>query len=89
MACSIARFVPTISCETADYAVTAPFVAKGFGIALVPELACPPSAEPAVSCMEIHVVGEPIVRQISLAHRTSEHSQIIQELFNDLRANLE
>jgi hypothetical protein len=39
--------------------------------------------------MEIHVVGEPIVRQISLAHRTSEHSQIIQELFNDLRANLE
>jgi DNA-binding transcriptional LysR family regulator len=87
LACATARFTPKIAFETADYAVTATLVAKGFGIALVPELAWPPASEHAVSCVHVHAAGEPIARRISLAHRTSEHSPLIRELLNNLGAN--
>jgi DNA-binding transcriptional LysR family regulator len=87
LACATAGFVPKIASETADYAVTATFVAKGFGIALVPELAWPSASARAVSRVHVRAAGEPISRQISLAHRTSEHSPLIRELLNNLRAS--
>jgi len=86
LACATARFAPKIAFETADYAVTATLVAKGFGIALIPELARPPSPEHAVSCIHLRAAGEPIARQISLAHRISERSPLVRELLNNLRA---
>jgi DNA-binding transcriptional LysR family regulator len=87
LACATARFAPKIAFETADYAVTATLVAKGFGVALVPELVRPPTPEPALSCVHLQASGEPITRQISLAHRTSERSPLVRELLNNLRAN--
>ena len=87
LACATARFAPKIAFETADYAVTATLVAKGFGIALVPELARPPTPEHVVSSIRLTPAGEPIARQISLAHRTSERSPLVRELLNNLRAN--
>ena len=87
LACATARFAPKIAFETADYAVTATLVAKGFGIALVPELARPPTPEHVVSSIRLEPAGEPIARQISLAHRTSERSPLVRELLNNLRAN--
>ncbi len=86
LACATARFAPKIAFETADYAVTATLVAKGFGIALVPRLAWPAATEHTVSCVHVQAAGEPIARQISLAHRTSEHSPLVRELLNNLRA---
>ena len=87
LASASARFAPKIAFETADYAVTATLVAKGFGIALVPELAWPPPSEHAVSCVHVRAAGERIARQISLAQRTSEHSPLVRELLNNLRAH--
>ena len=87
LACATARFAPKIAFETADYAVTATLVAKGFGIALVPELVRPAAFEHALSCVQVQAAGEPIARQISLAHRTSEHSPLVRELLNYLRTN--
>jgi DNA-binding transcriptional LysR family regulator len=86
LACATAGFVPTIASETMDYAVTATLVAKGFGIALVPEVAWPSASAQAVSRVHVLTAGEPIARQISLAHRTSETSPLIRELLNNLRA---
>ena len=62
------RFAPKIAFETADYAGTATLVSKGFGIALVPQLVWPPASEHAVSCVHVQAGGDPIARQISLAH---------------------
>jgi DNA-binding transcriptional LysR family regulator len=85
LACATARFAPRIAFETTDYAVTATLVTKGFGIALVPELAWPPASEHSLSSVQVKGLGEPITRQISLAHRTSEHSPLVRELLANLR----
>jgi DNA-binding transcriptional LysR family regulator len=87
LACATARFAPKIAFETADYAVTLTLVAKGLGIALVPELARPSASDVLVSCVQLEAAGEPIARQISLAHRTSEHSPLVRELLSNLRAD--
>ena len=84
LACATAKFAPKIAFETADYAVTATLVAKGFGIALVPRIAWPPDAAREVACVHVHAAGAPVTRQISLAHRTSEHSALIRELLANL-----
>jgi DNA-binding transcriptional LysR family regulator len=88
-ACATAGFAPKIAFETVDYEVTATLVAKRFGIALVPELAWPPATEHELSCVQVRAVGEPVTRQISLAHRTSQHSPIVRELLTNLRRRTE
>jgi DNA-binding transcriptional LysR family regulator len=88
LACAAARFVPKIAFETTDYAVTATLVAKGFGIALVPELVWPAASEHAVASVPVRAAGDPIARQISIAHRTSEHSPLVRELVKHLRVTV-
>jgi DNA-binding transcriptional LysR family regulator len=87
LACATAGFAPKIAFETVDYEVTATLVAKGFGIALVPELASPAATEREVSYVRVRAGEQPVARQISLAHRASEHPPLIKELLRTLQSH--
>jgi len=83
IACAKAHFAPKVIFETAGYGVTTALVAHGIGIALVPALACPP-ANDSVARIEVRVQGEPLARQISLAHRPAEHAHLLLTLIRHL-----
>ena len=83
IACARAHFAPKVVFETAGYGVTNALVAKGFGIALVPALACPPASD-SVACIAVRVQGEPLARQISVAHRSAEHARLVLTLMRYL-----
>lgn len=82
-ACAKAHFTPTVAVETAGYGVTAALVAKGFGIAIVPRLACPPASE-SIRQTTIQLERQPLERHIALAHRSAERSPVLLKLISHL-----
>lgn len=81
--CAKARFAPRVAFETTDYAVTEILVANGFGLALVPLLACAHS-RPETTRITVHVDDESLSRQIAIAHRLAERSTLVLAVIHEL-----
>jgi DNA-binding transcriptional LysR family regulator len=81
--CAKAGFAPRVAFETGDYAVTETLVAHGFGLALVPLLACEHGL-PGTTRINIRVNGETPGRRIAIAHRIAERSTLVRALVDHL-----